>query len=55
MRSPCNQVCRVDAGRCVGCGRTLAEIASWTRFTEAEREAVMARLASSKDLSPARD
>lgn len=29
---------------CVGCGRTLREIAAWTRFTDAERDAIMAAL-----------
>jgi uncharacterized protein len=29
--SPCNQVCVIDAptGYCIGCGRTLDEIAEW--------------------------
>jgi predicted Fe-S protein YdhL (DUF1289 family) len=26
---------------CTGCGRTLTEIANWTRYTPAEREAIM--------------
>jgi predicted Fe-S protein YdhL (DUF1289 family) len=29
---------------CVGCGRTLAEIAAWTRMSEAERQTIMAAL-----------
>lgn len=44
--SPCLQVCLVD-GRtqyCQGCGRTLFEIANWARFTDDEREAVLAEL-----------
>ncbi|MFP3942303.1 MAG: DUF1289 domain-containing protein [Alphaproteobacteria bacterium] len=44
--SPCLRVCLVD-GRthyCRGCGRTLHEIANWGRFTDAEREAVLAEL-----------
>ena len=33
MKSPCVKVCRLDAmGKyCIGCGRTLAQIASWGR------------------------
>ena len=31
MKSPCVKVCRLDAmGKyCIGCGRTLKQIASW--------------------------
>jgi predicted Fe-S protein YdhL (DUF1289 family) len=28
----------------MGCGRTLSEIAQWTRLTDAERAAIMAAL-----------
>lgn len=31
-------------GYCEGCLRTLAEIASWSRLSDAERERVMAEL-----------
>jgi predicted Fe-S protein YdhL (DUF1289 family) len=39
-------VCRVDqtSGLCVGCFRTLDEICMWTRYTDREREAIMAAL-----------
>ena len=46
MASPCLQVCLVD-GRtrhCVGCYRTLAEIARWSRLTDAERDDIMRAL-----------
>lgn len=45
IESPCIGVCRVERGRCVGCGRSLTEIAQWTRYSEAERAAIMRRLA----------
>lgn len=45
MASPCKKICRLDAeGLCVGCGRTLAEIADWTWLSEEEREQIMRRL-----------
>ncbi|MEZ5937427.1 MAG: DUF1289 domain-containing protein [Hyphomonadaceae bacterium] len=46
IRSPCIKVCVVDgaSGHCLGCGRTLREIAQWARFSDAERDAVMADL-----------
>jgi predicted Fe-S protein YdhL (DUF1289 family) len=49
IESPCIQVCVVDvrSGLCSGCGRTLAEIASWGSLTPAERRKIM-------DLLPAR-
>lgn len=44
--SPCTNVCRLDArGRvCVGCGRTIDEIAGWPSFTASERRQVIDRL-----------
>lgn len=46
IRTPCVQVCVVDgdSGLCLGCLRTLMEIAGWARLTEAERDRVMADL-----------
>jgi len=32
--SPCINVCRLDdSGMCVGCGRLLNEVASWSRMS----------------------
>jgi predicted Fe-S protein YdhL (DUF1289 family) len=46
IKSPCNSVCTVDkvTALCVGCGRTLAEIAAWSQFTVDERAHIMAQL-----------
>ncbi|MCG5516774.1 MULTISPECIES: DUF1289 domain-containing protein [Ectothiorhodospira] len=44
MQSPCIHVCQTEEGRCIGCGRTLMEIAAWTRFTDRERKVIMERL-----------
>lgn len=40
------KVCVVDggSGHCLGCGRTLNEIARWARFNDGERHAVMEAL-----------
>jgi predicted Fe-S protein YdhL (DUF1289 family) len=45
--TPCIAVCIIDPGTslCLGCGRTLPEIARWHRMDTAERHAVMALLA----------
>lgn len=42
-KSPCINVCRVDAARaaCVGCYRTLDEIARWQQMSDAERDQVL--------------
>lgn len=43
--SPCINVCVLDASQtCVGCLRTLDEIARWGRMSAAEQWAVIARL-----------
>ena len=46
IKTPCVQVCVVDgeSGLCLGCRRTLPEIASWAKLGEAERERIMAEL-----------
>ena len=44
--TPCVKVCVVDgpSGLCLGCFRTLPEIAGWERFSDAERESVIIAL-----------
>ena len=44
--TPCIKVCMVDgqSGLCLGCFRTLPEIARWERFSDEERLALMAAL-----------
>jgi predicted Fe-S protein YdhL (DUF1289 family) len=46
IETPCNKVCIVDplSALCIGCGRTVAEIAGWIGFTAEERARVMAEL-----------
>ncbi|WP_426017981.1 DUF1289 domain-containing protein [Brevundimonas sp. DWR2-3-1b1] len=46
IATPCVMVCAVDgeSGLCLGCFRTLKEIAGWRALSDAEREAVMADL-----------
>jgi len=43
--SPCMNVCVLDASRtCIGCLRTLDEIARWGRMSATEQWQVIARL-----------
>jgi uncharacterized protein len=46
MESPCIDVCEIDraTGLCLGCRRTIDEIAGWTAMTSAERRRIMAEL-----------
>jgi predicted Fe-S protein YdhL (DUF1289 family) len=46
VESPCNRVCVVHptARLCIGCGRSLDEIARWIGLSGAERSRVMAQL-----------
>ena len=41
--SPCNRVCRIDArtGWCLGCRRTLGEIADWPMLSAREKQALL--------------
>ncbi|MFM5931845.1 MAG: DUF1289 domain-containing protein [Novosphingobium sp.] len=44
--SPCTSVCRIDpkTSWCIGCRRTLGEIADWPMLTATEKRAVLSRL-----------
>jgi len=48
VATPCVQVCVVDgpSGLCLGCFRTLPEIAGWSKLTDARRAEIMGELAS---------
>lgn len=46
METPCTGICRIDpASRlCIGCRRTLDEIAGWGAYSSDERRRIMAEL-----------
>ncbi|NOU05784.1 MAG: DUF1289 domain-containing protein [Hyphomicrobiaceae bacterium] len=46
MQSPCINICVIDdtAGLCVGCGRTILEIAGWAKMTDAQHTNIMSGL-----------
>jgi predicted Fe-S protein YdhL (DUF1289 family) len=50
IESPCVKICTLDArsGLCLGCRRSIDEIARWSSMDDAERARIMAQL-------PARD
>lgn len=47
-QSPCKRVCVMhpESGLCIGCLRTLSEIAAWGSMTPEARRTVMAELPS---------
>ena len=46
MNTPCIKVCQMDPakGVCIGCCRTLDEIARWGGMTDRERETIISAL-----------
>jgi predicted Fe-S protein YdhL (DUF1289 family) len=46
IKTPCVKVCMVDpeSTLCLGCFRTIKEVIHWSRFSEAERDQLMAEL-----------
>jgi predicted Fe-S protein YdhL (DUF1289 family) len=50
LETPCIDACEMDAGSglCIGCGRTLDEIAGWAAMSAEERRAIMAVLPARK-------
>ncbi|HEY3796860.1 MAG TPA: DUF1289 domain-containing protein [Caulobacteraceae bacterium] len=46
VATPCRNICVVDGEShlCLGCYRSLPEIAAWGALSDAERDAVMAEL-----------
>lgn len=46
MISPCIKVCKIspDTLICIGCFRTLKEIADWSHLTDEQRQSIMNNL-----------
>lgn len=46
VETPCVQICVIDDvdGLCVGCARSLTEIAEWGNYSSAQRRTLMAQL-----------
>ena len=52
IASPCTNICDIDeaSGLCIGCLRTLNEIAMWGNATDEQREATLQKLLLRKPL-----
>ena len=45
VASPCINICRLNAqGLCIGCRRTLSEIAEWSAASDARRLEILSAL-----------
>jgi uncharacterized protein len=46
VKSPCIKVCQMDPvrGLCLGCARTLDEIARWGSLSDLERDRILGEL-----------
>ena len=49
--SPCVGVCQINASTrfCLGCWRTLKEVAHWSRYSNGEKENLMQELIERRD------
>ena len=54
VSTPCIKFCAVSgaSGLCIGCGRTLVEIAGWGGLDEAQRRAIMEELPRRLAMAP---
>ncbi|WP_337269832.1 DUF1289 domain-containing protein [Oryzifoliimicrobium ureilyticus] len=43
MLTPCIQICSIqpETGLCIGCKRSLSEIAAWSSYSDLERQHIM--------------
>lgn len=55
IQSPCKLICQlhITSGLCLGCGRSREEITKWTRYTDAQRAEIMAKLDARMESLPA--
>ena len=50
IETPCIEICVIDSGSnlCIGCTRTLDEIAAWSQMTPGERRSIITALPNRK-------
>lgn len=55
MNSPCTKVCVMDEDDryCLGCKRTLGEIARWSEMSDEERREILVQLVARQSREPA--
>ena len=57
VASPCRKQCQLHPIEklCLGCFRTIDEIGSWTRYSDAKRQAITAELPARRQAREARE
>lgn len=55
LASPCIQICRIEAGICQGCGRTLDEITRWPGATPLVKRIILAAAKARLSAGPSRN
>ena len=48
--SPCVNICKMEEGLCVGCFRTIDEIARWAAIGDADKRLILAAVAQRRTL-----
>ena len=50
VKSPCTSICAIDhnIGFCMGCKRTIKEIANWSNLSEVERKKILLKTLNRK-------
>ena len=51
VTSPCINICKMEAGLCVGCLRTIDEIAGWAMAGDDDKRLILAAVAQRRTLS----
>ena len=46
--SPCQHICVLKNGVCIGCQRTVQEIAKWLKMSDDEKQKVLERIKEKK-------
>ena len=48
VKSPCVAVCKIDyeSGYCIGCKRTIEEIANWSILNDQQKKKILAKVKS---------
>ena len=57
VESPCKLICVMDAERalCIGCGRTIQEIAGWSSLDDSAKQRIVEALPARMQTMPMRE
>ena len=52
VASPCINVCKMDAGRCTGCFRSIDEIVRWATAGDEEKRLILGAVVQRRNSKP---